>query len=166
MNTTSNFSDNLISDLLEEVLNSKKDRAILRSSINYSVRAYPYISKHIDLNNDLYCSSACAIAAFIAYNPKISNDWNFGKTMKKISNILVAKGFSKNSIDITFRQIIDSRNNKRLLIKRIFDIIIFAKRENIGVNYKSLFWDLVNWNNKKNYEKSTVQEMWAKEYYN
>lgn len=121
-------------------------------------RAYEYIAKFCDLENNQHVVVMCMIGGMFVKNKcrGISSDSkvNFGASMLALAN---HPKTSANSIDRRMKQIIANSSGVDAC-QNVVHVLELMRTHSVGVDFASLITDLVYWNDK------TIRR-WAYSYY-
>ncbi len=146
---------------LEKIKEDRGKMAILRRAATGQTRnqvaAWPII---LSLGGSIQAAEYIGIATLYAVHPESGNEENFGTTCKKIT-LKKEKGSDiSESAERRFRRLILSDNAEELC-EQLRSWIRMAKSVGIGVNYKQLFQDILEWK----YRADSIRKDWAFEFW-
>jgi CRISPR type I-E-associated protein CasB/Cse2 len=147
--STNNDTPNRAARFLERLRKITNDRgkmaALRRAASSGTERqAWPVI---YSLGEDIANLAACTVGALYAQHPEEdTNAYSFGVTCRRIATDNGKDFEIPDSFDRRFRRLLacDSAEDVAGQLKAW---IRFAAAKGVGVNYESLFWDLLAWNN-------------------
>jgi CRISPR type I-E-associated protein CasB/Cse2 len=130
----------------------------LRKSLSPTLahKAWPYLVRWCDLNNDRMRCITQHVAAFFSAHQAHAECDNLGSSLRALA---LSRG-SENAIDVHERylkRILAARDSESLCTRLEF-VMRMLKSHGIPVNYETLYKDIVYWN-----ERTQIQ--WANSYY-
>ena len=150
--------------LLKQLKGLQDDRgamAALRKGFSKAteVRAWPYVARWCNLENDKDRTIVQFIAAAYAHHPKDAKGMDMGTVMRKIATGSDMKqNDALNTFEGRFRRLLTCQGYEDLC-KLLPGVIITASKKDIGIDYVQLFNDLWYWNDN-------TRLHWAGSYWN
>lgn len=164
MSKQDNSKQKIANNFIEALEHIKEDRgkmAVLRRAATGQTRnqvaAWPII---LSLGGGIQSAEYIGIATLYATHPELGSEKNFGAACKKIT-LKKEKGSEiSESAERRFRRLILSDNAEELC-EQLRSWIRMAKSEGIGVNYKQLFQDILEWK----YRADSIRKDWTFEFW-
>jgi CRISPR system Cascade subunit CasB len=119
-----------------------------------AVEMYPYVVPHLpsERNQERACY---LIAPLFALHPQPSGTGNFGDHMRRCD----PEGKNSEALERRFTALLSAHPDD--LPDYLRQAISFLKSKEIPVNWNQLFWDLQNWDERRDDPKYSVQKKWA-----
>jgi len=118
------------------------------------VTMYPYVVPHLPTakSQEMACY---LIAPLFALHPKAGGIGDFGNHWRQCD----PEGKNSDALERRFTALLAAHPDD--LPDYLRQAVSFLKSKDVSVNWNQLFWDLQNWDEKRDDPKASVQKRWA-----